>query len=153
MESDLFGGSLGRKTTPNKSSKPVKTPSDSKDRTKNDSNPSPAGDSAKLRNNTRPRSISPEPTNSTVSTSSVKGTPIRVSGSCYSNNYCIPSIRFTQRQSVRGGGGRGVMMKVVKNGHHSVLSYLPRLTTVGSLKMLTGNCSEVIWLKSEFENN
>ena len=45
MESDLFGGSLGNKSTPNKSSKPSKAAApDSKDKLKTDKNPPTSGD-------------------------------------------------------------------------------------------------------------
>lgn len=47
MESDLFGGSLGNKTTPGKSSKPSKAAApDSKEKLKTDKNPRTSGDPA-----------------------------------------------------------------------------------------------------------
>ena len=47
MESDLFGGSLGNKATPSKSSKPSKAAaSDSKEKLKTDKNPPASGDLA-----------------------------------------------------------------------------------------------------------
>ena len=47
MESDLFGGSLGNKATPSKSSKPAKSAApDSKEKLKTGKNPPTLGDPA-----------------------------------------------------------------------------------------------------------
>ncbi|XP_067043512.1 fas-binding factor 1-like isoform X1 [Acropora muricata] len=59
MESDLFGGSLGRSATPSKVSKPAKTSLD----TKNTAKPGrkPSEDSSNLEKSNRGKDISPEP--------------------------------------------------------------------------------------------
>lgn len=75
MESDLFGGSLGKTAIPSKSSKPTKPSSETKDKAKAESKPPNTEDSAKSANNTRPKSISPEPTKPT---SAPKGTQLHV---------------------------------------------------------------------------